>query len=50
VPAASLIELTYLVENGRLPEAAKARVISLIDDPESGLALAAIDHDDGRST
>lgn len=43
VPAVSLIELTYLVEKGRLPEAARARVLSLIDDPESGLALAAID-------
>jgi PIN domain nuclease of toxin-antitoxin system len=43
VPAVSLIELTYLVETGRLPEAARTRVISLIDDPESGLVLAAID-------
>jgi predicted nucleic acid-binding protein len=43
VPAVSLIELTYLVEKGRLPEAARTRVISLIDDPESGLVLAAID-------
>ena len=43
VPAVSLIELTYLVEKGRLPAAARTRVTSLIDDPESGLVLAAFD-------
>jgi PIN domain nuclease of toxin-antitoxin system len=36
VPAVSLIELTYLVEKGRLPAAARARVTSLIDSPPPG--------------
>jgi hypothetical protein len=42
-PRAGLIELTYLVEKGRLPAAARTRVTSLIDVPESGLVLAAIE-------
>jgi PIN domain nuclease of toxin-antitoxin system len=43
VPAVSLVELTYLVEKGRLPAIARTRLAELLDDFESGLVLAPLD-------
>jgi predicted nucleic acid-binding protein len=43
VPAVSLVELTYLVEKGRLPAIARTRLTELLDDSESGLVLAPLD-------
>ena len=42
VSAISLVELTYLVEKGRLPVAVLARVVALVDSA-SGLSLVPID-------
>jgi predicted nucleic acid-binding protein len=38
-----LVVDTHALVKGRLPEAARTRVTSLLDNPESGLVLAAID-------
>jgi PIN domain nuclease of toxin-antitoxin system len=43
VPAICLVELTYLVEKGRLPAIARTRLTDLMDDSESGLVLAPLD-------
>jgi len=43
VPAVTLVEVTYLVEKGRLPEIARTRLAGLLDDPDSGLVLAPLD-------
>ena len=43
VPAICLVELTYLVEKGRLPVDARNRLIEAIDDPESPPRLAPMD-------
>ena len=40
VPAICLIELTYLIEKGRLPPCARDRLIDAIDDPERPARLA----------
>ncbi len=43
VSAISLVELTYLVEKGRLPAAALQKLRSALSDPESGLVIAEVD-------
>jgi PIN domain nuclease of toxin-antitoxin system len=43
VSAVTLVEVIYLVEKGRLPEAARTRLAALLDDTESGIALAPLD-------
>jgi PIN domain nuclease of toxin-antitoxin system len=43
VPSICLIELTYLVEKGRLPAAARDRFIQALDDPTAPCFLAPLD-------
>jgi len=43
VPSICLVELTYLVEKGRLPIAARDRLIDALDDPTVPLLLAPLD-------
>jgi PIN domain nuclease of toxin-antitoxin system len=43
VPSICLVELTYLVEKGRLPAAARNRLIQALDDPASPCLLAPLD-------
>jgi PIN domain nuclease of toxin-antitoxin system len=43
VPSICLVELTYLIEKGRLPVDARERLIQSIDDSESPARLAPID-------
>ena len=43
VPAICLVELTYLVEKGRLPAEARERLIGAIDDPITPCRLAPLD-------
>jgi|ERR1700733_415015 len=43
VPSVCLVELTYLVEKGKLPEAARQILIRALDDPNGPYALAALD-------
>jgi PIN domain nuclease of toxin-antitoxin system len=43
VPSVCLVELTYLVEKGRLPAAARDRLIRALDDPGTPCRLAALD-------
>jgi PIN domain nuclease of toxin-antitoxin system len=43
VPSICLVELTYLVEKGRLPVAARDRLIHALDDPTSPCSLAPLD-------
>jgi PIN domain nuclease of toxin-antitoxin system len=43
VPSISLVELVYLVEKGRIPAAAAARVVQVLRDPASGFQLAPLD-------
>src|SRR5437588_8514015 len=43
VPSICLVELTYLVEKGRLPAAARDRPIQALDDPTTPCALAPLD-------
>ena len=43
VPAICLVELTYLVEKGRLSADARDRLIDAIDDPERPARLAPMD-------
>jgi hypothetical protein len=40
VPSICLVELTYLVEKGRLPVAARDRLIQALDDPATPCLLA----------
>ncbi|MBI3279289.1 MAG: PIN domain-containing protein [Acidobacteria bacterium] len=43
VPSICLVELTYLVEKGRLPVAARDRLIHALDDPTTPCLLAPLD-------
>jgi len=43
VPSICLVELTYLVEKGRLPAIARIRLIEALDDPETPCLLAPLD-------
>lgn len=43
VPSICLVELTYLVEKGRLPREARDRLLAMLDDPESGWQLVPLD-------
>ncbi|MGH9620832.1 MAG: type II toxin-antitoxin system VapC family toxin [Bryobacteraceae bacterium] len=43
VPSICLVELTYLVEKGRLPSTARERLIQAIDDPTTPCRLAPLD-------
>ncbi|SPE38444.1 PilT protein domain protein [Candidatus Sulfopaludibacter sp. SbA6] len=43
VPSICLVELTYLVEKGRLPVAARDRLIQASDDPKAPCILAPLD-------
>jgi len=43
VPSICLVELTYLVEKGRIPAAARERLIRELDDPASPCSLASLD-------
>ena len=43
VPSVCLVELTYLVEKGRVPQLARDRLIQVIDDDSTALRLAALD-------
>jgi PIN domain nuclease of toxin-antitoxin system len=43
VPSICLVELTYLVGKGRLPSAARDRLIRALDDPATACRLAPLD-------
>jgi predicted nucleic acid-binding protein len=43
IPSICLVELTYLVEKGRLPAAARDELIQALDDPVSPCALIPLD-------
>ncbi len=43
VPSICLVELTYLIEKGRLPAATRERLILALDDPERPCSLVALD-------
>jgi PIN domain nuclease of toxin-antitoxin system len=43
IPAISLVELTYLVEKGRLPQSARQRLIDAVTDPEGPYDLVPLD-------
>jgi PIN domain nuclease of toxin-antitoxin system len=43
VPSVCLIELTYLVEKGRLPSSARERLVAALDDPAMPFRFAALD-------
>ena len=43
VPSICLVELTYLVEKGRLPAAARDRLIQALDDPATPCLLVPLD-------
>jgi len=43
VPSICLVELTYLVEKGRLPSVARDRLIKVLDDPSAACRLAPLD-------
>jgi len=43
VPSICLVELTYLVEKGRLPASARDRLIQALDDPATPCLLAPLD-------
>jgi len=43
VPSICLIELTYLIEKGRLPAATRERLIQALDDPEIPCSMAPLD-------
>jgi PIN domain nuclease of toxin-antitoxin system len=45
VPAISIVEITYLVEKGRLLPKVKERLLAELDDPASTLRAAALDRD-----
>jgi hypothetical protein len=43
VPSICLVELTYLVEKGRLPSVARDRLIRALDEPLASCRLAPLD-------
>ena len=43
VPSICLVELTYLVEKGRLPATARHRLVRALDDPATPCLLAPLD-------
>lgn len=43
VPSICLVELTYLVEKGRIPSTARERLVAAIDDPATACRLAPLD-------
>lgn len=43
VPSICLVELTYLAEKGRLPFAARDRLVDALDDPAAPCLLAPLD-------
>lgn len=43
MPSICLVELTYLAEKGRLPTAARERLIQALDDPDSPCLVAPLD-------
>jgi PIN domain nuclease of toxin-antitoxin system len=43
IPSICLVELTYLVEKGRLPAAARDELIRALDDPASPCSLTPLD-------
>ncbi len=43
VPSICLVELTYLIEKGRVPAAARQRLVNAIDDPLTPCRLAPLD-------
>jgi PIN domain nuclease of toxin-antitoxin system len=45
VPSVCLVELTYLIEKGRIPALARERLVRAIDDPSTPCRLAPLDRD-----
>ncbi len=45
VPAICLVEITYLIEKGRLPPVTAVRIAERLSQPESGLVVAPLDRD-----
>ena len=45
VPTICLVEITYLLEKGRLPAEVKARLMDVLDNPNSNLKTAALDRE-----
>lgn len=43
IPSICLVELTYLVEKGRLPRTARERLVQALDDPATPCVLAPLD-------
>jgi PIN domain nuclease of toxin-antitoxin system len=43
VPSICLVELTYLIEKGRVPAAARERLVQALDDPATPCRLVALD-------
>jgi PIN domain nuclease of toxin-antitoxin system len=43
IPSISLVELTYLVEKGRLPAEARNRLVDALSEPDSPYELAPLD-------
>jgi PIN domain nuclease of toxin-antitoxin system len=43
IASISLVEITYLVEKGRLPEVAFDQLIEALADPDSGFVIAPLD-------
>ena len=43
VPSVCLVELTYLIEKGRIPAAARQRLVQALDDPGKPCRLAPLD-------
>ena len=43
VPSVCLVELTYLIEKGRIPKAARERLVRALDDPATPCRLAPLD-------
>jgi PIN domain nuclease of toxin-antitoxin system len=43
VPSISLVEITYLIEKGRLPPVAAERIAERLSQPDSGLLVAPLD-------
>ncbi|MGH9342940.1 MAG: hypothetical protein ACRD19_04170 [Terriglobia bacterium] len=45
IPSISLVELIYLVEEGRIPASTHTRLRAAIEDPNGPYELASLDHD-----
>ncbi len=45
VPTISVVEITYLVEKGKLPPAVKTQLLAALADPQSNLNVAPLDLD-----